>query len=123
MSKFEKIVSIAVIAATIITPLATLAQSITNNNPVVNTAPITNLSQAGNSLGAIVNWVITIFWILTVFFLIWAAITYLTAGGDAEKTSKGKSMVIYAIIAAAIALLSTGLHAIVSGVLKTGTGQ
>ncbi len=119
MSKFEKIVTVAVIAATIITPLATLAQI----PPGINApaAPITSLGQAQGSLTSIINWIITIFWILTVLFLIWAAVLYLTAGGNDEKIGEAKKRVIGAIIAAAIALLSTGLQAIVTRLLTGST--
>ncbi|MCL4404315.1 hypothetical protein M1432_03155 [Patescibacteria group bacterium] len=117
MSKFEKIVSIAVIAATVITPLATLAQV----TGITGTPPITSLGQAQGSLTSIINWIITIFWILTVLFLIWAAVLYLTAGGDEDKIGQAKKRVIGAIIAAAIALLSTGLQTIVTRLLQGST--
>jgi hypothetical protein len=118
MTKFEKIISVAVMVATIITPLATLAQVA----GITNTAPITSLGAAQSSLTAIINWIITIFWILTVLFLIWAAVLYLTAGGEEEKVAQAKKRVIGAIIAAAIALLSTGLQAIVTRLLTGSTG-
>ncbi len=120
--KLEKIVSVVVLGATVITPLAALAQTSISNNTgyVINSAPITSLTQAGTSFGTIVQWVINIFWILTVLFLIWAAILYLTAGGDEEKLKEAKKRVINAVIAGAIALLSTGLSAIVSQLLKSG---
>jgi threonine/homoserine/homoserine lactone efflux protein len=120
--KLEKIVSVVVLGTTVITPLAALAQTTISNYTgyVSNSAPITSLTQAGTSFSSIVQWVINIFWILTVLFLIWAAILYLTAGGDEEKLKAAKSRVINAIIAGAIALLSTGLSAIVSQLLKSG---
>ena len=120
MSKFEKIVTVAVIAATIITPLATLAQ-VPPGITALPEAPITSLGQAQSSLTNIINWIITIFWILTVLFLIWAAVLYLTAGGSDEKIGEAKKRVIGAIIAAAIALLSTGLQAIVTRLLAGST--
>ncbi len=119
MTKFQKIVSVAVIAATIITPLATLAQ--VSGITALPSAPITSLGAAQNSLANIVNWIITIFWIITVLFLIWAAVLYLTAGGDEEKVGQAKKRVVGAIIAAAIALLSTGLQAIVIRLLTGST--
>ena len=118
MSKFEKIVTVAILAATIVTPLATLAQQPVG---ITATAPITSLGQAQSSLTSIINWIITIFWILTVLFLIWAAVLYLTAGGDEDKIGQAKKRVIGAIIAAAIALLSTGLQAIVTRLLQGST--
>ncbi len=118
MTKFEKIVSVAVMTMAIVTPLATLAQQPPGITAV---APITSLGQAQGSLTNIINWLITIFWIITVLFLIWAAVLYLTAGGDEEKIGQAKKRVIGAIIAAAIALLSTGLQAIVTRLLLGST--
>jgi len=100
-------------------PLAALAQSGINPPPVqYGNAPITSLSGAQQSLANIVNWVIVIFWILTVLFLIWAAVLYLTAAGNEEKIKEARQRVIYAIIAAVIALLANGLSGIVVNLLK-----
>lgn len=86
-------------------------------------APIENLGDVGGLVSTIVNWMIGIFWIITVAFLIWAAFLYLTAGGEEEKLNEAKSRVIYALIAAAIALLSTGIQAIVRNLLTNPVGN
>ncbi|MEK7629942.1 MAG: hypothetical protein AAB432_00975 [Patescibacteria group bacterium] len=94
-------------------PVVALAQ-------IVDTAPIDSLGDVSFTVTRIVNWLIGIFWVLAVAFVIWAAFLYLTAGGDEEKLKDAKQRVIYAIIAAAIALLATGIQAIVTNLL-TGT--
>ena len=58
------------------------------------------------------------FWILTVGFVIYAAYLFLSAGEDEDKVKTAKSMVKYALIAAAVALLSTGIDTIVSNFLQ-----
>lgn len=116
MLNIKKILSVAAVVLTIASPLAVLAQV----SGITGTPPITSLTGAQTSLTSIVNWIIVIFWILTVLFLIWAAVIYLTAGGNEEKLKEAKSRVIYALIAAAIALLSTGLQAIVTRLLSQG---
>jgi len=88
--------------------------------PGEQTAPITTLGEAKNTITIIVRWIIAIFWIITVLFLIIAAFRYLTAAGDPEKIGKAKQSLIYAIIAAAIALLANGIQLIVKQLL-TGT--
>lgn len=88
---------------------------------IPNTAPITTLSAAGRSITAIVNFLIMLFWVLVVGFLIWAAVTYLTAQGDEEKIGTAKKRLVYALIAAAIALLATGVQAILTNLLVSGT--
>lgn len=117
MSNIKKIAGVVAIAAVLASPLAALAQI---TQPPINygDAPITSLGGVQSSLTAIVNWVIVIFWILTVLFLIWAAVLYLTAAGNEEKIKEARNRVIYALIAAAIALLANGLSGIVYSILK-----
>ena len=80
----------------------------------------TSLTTATESLTVrIVNWMIRIFWILTVGFLIYAAYLYLTAGGIEDNVTKAKKYIIYALIAAAVALLATSLSGIVINLLKS----
>lgn len=117
MLNIKKIAGAVAIAAILVSPLAALAQ-VTNYTPPVGNAPVTSLSGVTTSLSGFVNWAIVIFWILTVLFLIWAAVLYLTAGGAEEKIKEARQRVIYALIAAAIALLSTGLGSIVTSLLK-----
>lgn len=121
MLNIKKVAGVVLATLIIASPLAAFAQSgITNITPQGNSVGITSISDAQTSLSRIVNWVIVVFWILTVLFLIWAAIVYLTAGGDEDKIKEAKSRVIYAVIAAAIALLANGITAIVTSLLKGG---
>lgn len=119
MLNIKKVAGFALAALIIASPLAALAQS-GISDPTIQTggAPITSLTEAQGSLSAVVNWVIVIFWIITVLFLIWAAVIYLTAGGEEEKLKEAKNRVIYAVIAAAIALLANGISAIVYNLLQ-----
>ncbi len=116
MNKVKKIIGVVALTTSILMPLATFAQL--SNISGYGQAPITKLSGVTSSLTQIVNWVIVIFWVLTVLFLIWAAVLYLTGAGNEEKIKEAKNRVIYAIIAAAIALLSTGLQSIVTSLLQ-----
>ncbi len=79
---------------------------------------ITSVTEASTRLGTIVGFFVILFWVLTVAMLIWAAIIYLTAGGDEDKLKEAKSRIIYALIAAAIALLSTSLQSIVTNLIS-----
>ena len=65
----------------------------------------------------IVRWVYIIFFILAVMFIIFAAFSYLTAGGDPEQVSKAKSRIIYAAVAIAVALLAVGFEVIIRNFL------
>jgi len=120
MIKIKKLAGIIAIGVVLASPLAAFAQpgGITNINPTYGNAPVTSLSGAQQTLTNIVNWVVIIFWILTVLFLVWAAVLYLTAAGNEEKIKEARQRVIYAVIAAVIALLANGLSGIVVNLLK-----
>ncbi len=79
---------------------------------------LTSLTQVESSVYRIVNFLYTTFWILAVGALIWAAILFLTAGGDRERVTKAKRMVLYACIAAAVALLATAIYPLTYNVLQ-----
>jgi hypothetical protein len=118
MLKNKKLIGAAIIASVL---LPILASAQVTGITALGPAPITSLSQAQGSFENVVNWIIVIFWILTVLFLIWAAVLYLTAAGNEDKIKEARQRVIYALIAAAIALLSTGLQSIVYNLLVRGS--
>src|SRR3989344_5808582 len=84
---------------------------------ISDTAPITSLGDLQTTITNIVNWVIVVFWIVAVGFMIWAAFTYLTAAGDEDKLGEAKNRLIYALVAAAVALLSGGIQGIATNLL------
>lgn len=55
----------------------------------------------------------TVFYIVAAIFIIIAAFKYLTAQGDPEKVGEARQMVIYAVIAIAVALLALVIDNIV----------
>lgn len=65
-----------------------------------------------------VVWMYRVFWVVAVGFVIWSAFLFLNAGGDAEKVSKAKTMLLYALIAAAIVLLANNIDLIVKNLLN-----
>lgn len=75
---------------------------------------ITSLGGAsGRPLETLIIWFIGIFWVLAVAMVVWAAFLYLTAGGNEEKITEAKKRLLYAVIAAAIALVSGAINTIV----------
>jgi hypothetical protein len=80
-------------------------------------SPVKKLSDTTGPIGKIVLWIATIFWILAVASVIWAAFTFLTAGGDESKVGEAKKQLIYALIAAAVALLANGINMIAANLL------
>ncbi len=79
---------------------------------------LTSLSQVEGSLNRIVAFLFNTFWVVAVGMLIWAAILFLTAGDNKETIEKAKKMILYAVIAAAAALLASGIYSITYNVLQ-----
>lgn len=79
-----------------------------------------NVSGLVSIFSDIVKWIYTIFFIVAVMFVIFAAFTYLTAGGDPEKVGKAKDQIIYAAVAIIVALLAISLKSIIESFLISG---
>ena len=54
---------------------------------------------------------------LAVIFFIVAAFKYLTSGGDAEKVKSAHNMLIYGVVATAVAIIARGLVFLATSVL------
>lgn len=70
-------------------------------------------------LKGVVRWVYIIFFIVAVLFILFAAFTYLTAGGNEEKVKSAKNSLIYAAVAIVIAFLAVGFETIIGTFLTT----
>ncbi|AKM82241.1 TPA: hypothetical protein DD449_04065 [Candidatus Berkelbacteria bacterium] len=57
----------------------------------------------------IVNWILWAAGFIAVAYLVYGGILYITAGGDAEKATKGRTAVINAIIGVIIIVLAVAL--------------
>ncbi|MGE4554875.1 MAG: hypothetical protein AB7D02_02000 [Candidatus Paceibacterota bacterium] len=68
------------------------------------------------------NWVFNIVLVVSIIVLIYSGYLYATAGGDATKTKKAMTTLIYAIIGIAIALAARALVDIVAGFLGKQEG-
>jgi len=75
------------------------------------------MTQVESLLENILGWIYTFFFIFAAIFILIAAFQYLTAAGDEEKVKKAKNMLIYAVIAIAIALVAMGIDNIVANLV------
>ena len=79
---------------------------------------------SGSLLGTIntvVTWFLTIAGAIAVIYLIYGGILYITAGGDAEKATKGRTALINAVIGIIIIALAIVIVQWVVSVINTGT--
>ena len=78
---------------------------------------ITGGTELINLINSAIGWVQVVLFTFAVLFLIFAAFSYLTSGGDPEKTKTAMNSVIYAIVAIAVAMISFGIKAVVQSIL------
>ncbi len=70
-----------------------------------------------NTIEQVTNWVFFIFIALTVIFVIIGGITFMTAAGDPEKTTKGRKFIVYALVGVVIGVLAKAIPAIIRAVI------
>ena len=89
--------------------------------PGVNVVGPTTVGGLVDVVRGVVRWVYIIFFILAVLFILFAAFTYLMAGGEPEAVNKAKTQLIYAAVAIAVALLAVGFEQIIQAFLTSPT--
>jgi len=75
-----------------------------------------------NFVGGIITWVISIAGIIAFVFLIMGGFEYLTAGGDSDKASKGRTTITNAIIGLIIIAIAFALARFVVGNVNNTAG-
>lgn len=89
--------------------------------PMLNKFVVSNANaNLGQFIQAIVNWVLVIAGVVAVVYLIYGGLLYITAGGDAEKATKGRTAVVNAIIGVVIILLSFIIVTWVGNIVNKG---
>ena len=89
------------------------------------TFPELNFISSGTSFNRvasnIVNWILILAGTIAVIYLVYGGILYITAGGDAEKATKGRTAVINAIIGIVIILLALVIVQWVSSIVTSSS--
>lgn len=84
-------------------------------------SPIKNVGQGYELLVTIVQWMYTIFFVVAVLFILLAAYNFIIGGSGGQNEAKiktAKSQLKYAVIAIAIALVASGMAALIKGFLE-----
>jgi hypothetical protein len=79
-----------------------------------------NLTGTGGLIDTVLSWVLGLAAAIAVIYLIYGGILYITAGGDAEKATKGRTALINAIIGIVIIALSYLIVTWVSDIIGGG---
>ena len=109
---------------------------IVGNLPMVRAADVTppsDVPKAGfqdfqisqdapkNIAANIMNWFFVIAAFLCIAVIVWAGVTYATAGGDEEKVTKAKQRLIYGIIGIAVVVAAYAIIYFIQNTLSGGT--
>lgn len=73
-------------------------------------------------IGTIANWMFVILLIVAVLYIILAAYKYLFSGGSEENVAAAHKMLIYAVVAIAVAFLAKGIVFVVQQLVGGGAG-
>lgn len=113
MAKTKKIALVCAGIATLAMPFAALAQIET-----LPSSPVTSVRNIVDILNFVIRIIFTVLMIVAIGFILYAAFKYLTAMGDAAKVQEAHRALLWAAVAIAVALVATGVRAIVESVLR-----
>jgi len=119
----EKITAGMITAGAFLATAGTVFAATTGGGGVgnVTSIPILGESQSFRELIAdIVNVALALIGIVAVVYLIWGGVTYITAGGDAEKAGKGRVAITNAIIGIIIIVAALVIY---NAVIHVSSGQ
>ena len=104
------------IIPTVAASLLPLMASATNNIPVSNNLK----SKNGLSvfITSIAVWFEGIIFAISILFILYAAFLFITAAGDENKISTAKSILVYAAIGIAVAILAFAIQSLITSVLQ-----
>ena len=87
------------------------------NGTANRATPITTLDDILSLIGRVGDWISAIVLALAIIFILVAAFQFLTAAGNPEKISSARNMLIYALVAVAIAAVAWGLPDLVQSLI------
>ncbi len=89
------------------------------NQPQTGILP-TSKDTVFNVVNTVINWLFAFLLLGAVLVIIIAAFNFLTAGGDAEKTKKGRDYITYAMVAVIVGFLAKAAISLVAFMLGVG---
>lgn len=107
----------ALLLGPVLSPVLALEQD-QDFGPRTPTETITDVTGIYKLLSDIFTILYSLFFAVAAFFILYAAFIYLTAAGEDEKIKRAKSILVYAIIAIVVALVSLGIDNIIASVVK-----
>lgn len=81
----------------------------------------TQLTTPSGVIVTVLNWVLILAGAIAVIYLVYGGLLYITAGGDAEKATKGRTALINAIIGIIIIALAIVIVTWVNSIIRGAT--
>ena len=91
--------------------LTALAQTVTINNPLASNSIMELVAQ-------IADWLLKIGLVISTIIILWAAIVFMTSGGNTERVTTARKTLWYAIIGLTILLLAKGVTLLIQNFLS-----
>ncbi len=66
------------------------------------------------SINVILNWLYGIIGLVAVGFIVYAAVIFITSGGDASKAEKAKTGIFYAVVGLIVVIMAAVITAVVT---------
>ena len=93
-------------------PPSGIGSAPTGGAGIGETGPVTDTTTLVDTILGLVNWFAWFVALVAVIFGLYSGALFITAGGDDAKLSKAKSILIYAVIGIAVAILAFSIVAI-----------
>ena len=100
MKKINKYAVGAALGLSLLLPILAMAQT------VPTTPLITSPTDIINIIKAVLNWLAGIVLTISLIMLLYAAILYMTSGASETALAKSKTVLIYAVVVLAVAILT-----------------
>lgn len=76
----------------------------------------------GDIVNNVLVWFLSLLGIIAVVYFVYGGVLYMTAGSDAEKATKGRTVIVNAIVGIIIILASFVIIRLVAGALSSTSG-
>lgn len=111
----NKKLTILILAGLLLTPTILLA-ALPAVPPDVSQLP-TTLPKLVTLIDTVATWIYAIVFALAIIFLLVSAFQFLTAAGNPEKITSARQILIYALVAVAVAVVAWGLPKLIHALI------
>jgi len=94
------------------------ATDLTTDNVCLDSLPQVNTGTGSDLVAVIMNIVFGVIGLISVIVVSLAGFSYITSGGDPQKTAKAKDTILYALVGVVVAILGATITSFVAGYFR-----